>query len=437
MNGDIQAARQTYLNALALAQDVVPRLRVEPLMGLAYLAGLEGHLIQAAAYRDEALAHVGGDRYVLALTRLMAALGTLHGGAPAQALPDLQAAHADFTACTDAFGQACTALAQYAASPEAVWAGEAVQAALRFPFLLAGPSLLSPARSRAARAALLARLGEARPEARSGLLPVARALGYPSVPGAHETPGVQVRVQVLGRVTVTRDGGLGRDWGRARARDLLALLVVEAGGLAREVAQEALFPGADPQVGERNFRVTLHALGQILEEGVASGTFLERGDWLRLKPSPDLEVDLEKARTLLRMAAGEPGRAAGLLALPPSLADSDLTAVQEEPRRYAVHLPQALADEAASALNTGQSDLAVRLAERALTLDPAQEPAARVLMRAHLSRGHTAAINRAYSLLCAALTDLGLTPLPETTALARHWTGDPSSGTEVPTGRSG
>lgn len=435
IGGDLPAARQPYLRALALAQDVVPRLRVEPLMGLAYLAGLEGHPAQAAAYRDEALAHAGGDRYVLALTRLTSALGALHGGRPAEAMPDLHAAYADFRACTDTFGQACAALAQYAASGEAVWAAEAVQAVLKFPFLLTRRALLSPARSRAARAALLARLGEARPEAQAGLLPVAHALGYTHLPQALETPGVQVRVQVLGRVTVTRDGGRGRDWGRARARDLLALLAVEAGGMAREVAQEALFPGADPQVGERNFRVTLHALGQILEEGVASGTFLERGDWLRLKPSPDLEVDLEEARTLLRMATGGPGRAAGLLALPPALADSDLHAVQEEQRQYAVHLPQALADEAAYALKTGQSEMAAGLAERALAIDPAQEPAARALMRAQFLRGHTAAVHRTYRFLCATLTELGLTPLPETTALARHLVGDATgeggSGTEV------
>ncbi|MDL2345979.1 transcriptional regulator, partial [Deinococcus sp. MIMF12] len=102
--------------------------------------------------------------------------------------------------------------------------------------------------------------------------------------------------------------------------DLLALLAVSPGGLPREAAQEALFPDADPQVGERNFRVTLHALGQVLEEGVASGTFLERGDWLRLQPGPDLTVDLHEAWAWLDAPPGTPGRAPALLALPGELA---------------------------------------------------------------------------------------------------------------------
>ena len=74
----------------------------------------------------------------------------------------------------------------------------------RFPFLLARRSLLSPAPDRAARAALLARLGAAVPDVRAALLPIARALGYDHLPTPEEVPGVDVRVQVLGRVAVTR-----------------------------------------------------------------------------------------------------------------------------------------------------------------------------------------------------------------------------------------
>lgn len=266
----------------------------------------------------------------------------------------------------------------------------------RFPFLLARRSLLSPAPDRAARAALLAQLGAAVPD---------------------------VRVQVLGRVAVTRGRQAVREWGRARARDLLALLAVHEGGLPREAAQEALFPSADPQVGERNFRVTLHALGQVLEEGVASGTFLERGDWLRLRSGPDLTVDLAEAWTHLHAAPGTPGRAAGLLALPGGVADSDLAAVQAEAERYARHLPEALTAEAEHALRAAGLDLAARLAERALQLDPAFEPAARLLMRAHHTRANPAAAARTYAALRAALADLGLTPLPETDALHRLLTG--------------
>ncbi|BDP41847.1 hypothetical protein DAETH_18160 [Deinococcus aetherius] len=228
---------------------------------------------------------------------------------------------------------------------------------------------------------------------------------------------------MLGRVAVTRGGQPAREWGRARARDLLALLAVHDAGLAREAAQEALFPGADPQVGERNFRVTLHALGQVLEEGVARGTFLERGEWLRLRGGPDLSVDLWEARAHLGAPPGTPGRPAALLDMPGQMADTDLEAVQAEAERHAALLPEALASEAGHALRVGQLDLAARLAGRALSLDPAHEPAARALMRAWHARAHPAAAARTYAALRAALAELGLTPLPETEALHRALTG--------------
>ncbi len=356
-----------------------------------------------------------------ALTRLTAALGRLHGGDERGAVPGLEAASALFAACGDAFGEGAAALARYAATGEGAEA--AAQAVARFPFLLARRSLLSPAPERVARAALLARLGAAVPEAQAALLPIARALGYTHVPVPLEVPPTEVRVQVLGRVTVVRGERETREWGRARARDLLALLAVSPQGLPREAAQEALFPGADPQAGERNFRVTLHALGQVLEEGVASGTFLERGDWLRLRCGPDLTVDLHEALTWLHAEPGTPGRAAALLALPGEVADSDLTAVQAEAERYAVHLPEALTAEAEHALHAVGPDLATRLAERALALDPAHEPAARTLMRAWHARANPAAAARTYAALRAALADLGLTPLPETETLHRALTG--------------
>ncbi|WP_216319144.1 BTAD domain-containing putative transcriptional regulator [Deinococcus aestuarii] len=416
-------ARAAYEGALTLAQDVVPRLQVEPRLGLAYLEARAGHPAPAAEHEARALAHAGGDRYVEGLTRLTAALGRLHGGDAAGALPELEAAREVFTACGDAFGTGAAALAVYAATGRAGDAPAAARAAAAFPFLLARRSLLSPTPERAARAALLARLAADAPGEEAGLRPVAHALGYGHLPRQGEVPGVDVRVQVLGRVAVTRGGQAAREWGRARARDLLALLTVHDPGLAREAAQEALFPGADPQVGERNFRVTLHALGQVLEEGVTSGTFLERGEWLRLRGGPDLTVDLWEARAHLGAPPGTPGRAGALLALPGGLADTDLEAVQAEAERYAARLPEALAAEAGHALRAARPDLAARLAERALTLDPAHEPAARALMRAHAARAHPAAAARTYAALRAALADLGLTPLPETEGLHRALTG--------------
>ena len=250
-----------------------------------------------------------------------------------------------------------------------------------------------------------------------------RALGYAGLPRPDEALGFEVEVRVFGRITVSRAGREQRDWGRAKARDLLMLLALHPAGLARESAQEALFPEAEPGVVERNFRVTLHALGQVLEEGAASGTFLERGDWLRLRPSPDLRVDLHAAWDLLDAPVGSARRLEALLALPPRLADAALEVAQAAAARYVARLSGALVAEATLALARGDSGQASRAAEQALALDPAHEPAARILMRSVHQRGNPAAVARSYAALTRALAELGLRPLAETAALYRALTG--------------
>ncbi|GAA0512138.1 BTAD domain-containing putative transcriptional regulator [Deinococcus depolymerans] len=417
--GQFGAARESYAAALQQAQGVTGRLRVEPLMGLAALAGRAGQPERAGTLVAEARGQTAGDGYMEGLLVLTSALGLAQGPEAALAAAGLQQAQALFRACGDRFGQAAATLALFALEgvPAASLALEAAGAVAAYPFLLGRPSLFAPVGTRAGRAALLARLGAAVPAARGSLTGAAHLLGYPDVPDVADTPGFEVRVQVLGRVAVTRDDGRVREWGRAKARDLLALLAVHPDGLAREAAQEALFPDAEPGVGERNFRVTLHALGQVLEEGARSGVFLERGDWLRLRPGPDLHVDLLDAWAWLSRPAGTPGRLDALLPLPAALAELDLDAVNREAERYAATLPVALADEAGAALAVARPDRAALAAERALILDAAHEPAARALMRASHALGRGAAVGRTYASLQAALAELGLRPLPDTQRL--------------------
>ncbi|GGJ78052.1 BTAD domain-containing putative transcriptional regulator [Deinococcus aquiradiocola] len=438
VQGDSSGAAGAYRDAYALATGVTGRLQVEPLLGLTVLAARTGDAAGADLQLQDALLRSGGDRYMAGLLTLAAGLGQLQGGRPDAARPHLQRAADLFGTVGDRFGLAATHLAQYAAlhapgGPQdehtsaacrEEHAGQARAAVLAYPFLLSRPSLLSPFPERARRAALLASLAAGVPGGPDHFTGIARDLGYPRVPCRQDVPGFEVKVQVLGgRVSVQRDGRESREWGRAKARDLLALLALHPAGLARDEAQDALFPDAEVPVAERNFRVTLHALGQVLEDGAVSGTFLERGEWLRLRVSPDLTVDLHAAWALLAAPAGTPGRLDGLLALPDALADVPLPQVQDAAARYSAQLPDALAAEAALAFQVGESAAAQRAAARALTLDPAHEPAARLQMRAAHAAGHMAAVTRTYRALEAALALLDLTPLPETAALHRALTG--------------
>lgn len=410
-------AEANYNAALGLARGVTGRLQVEPLMGLAYLAGARGDHERAARLHAEALAQTGGDQYMAGLLHLTTALGALQGGGAAPAY--LDAADAAFAVCGDTLGQTAVALARFAADPEAKASRELAESVLKYPFLLGRASLFSPFQERARRAHVLSRLAAPWPDLHAGLRPLAAALGYSQIPAPQHTPGFEVRAGVLGRAEIVRAGGRPAEWSRAKARELLALLVVRAEGLPRVAAQEALFPDAEAGIGERNFRVTLHALTSVLEEGAEGGTFLERGEWLRLRPSPDLRVDLWEAQGHLSAPAGTAGRLDALLRLPERFYDSDLPEVQQAAAAYTAALPEALAEEAQAALSRRDLPSAIRAAERSLSLDPAHEPAARVLMSAHLQRGNAAHAQRVYAALSAALEQLGLSPLPETAALYR------------------
>lgn len=418
---DESGAAQAYRQALEAARGVTGRLQVEARLGLMTLGARQGEWEEAAEHYAQALSQSAGDTYMSGLLHLRAALNAVQARRPAPEA--LQAAQACFEACGDELGQTATALAGLALNPTAPIPAALAASTARYPFLLGRVSLFSPFVKRAARARVLARMAAQHPVHAETWRNVAQELGYDELPGENSAPGFEVFVQVLGRLAVRGEDAQARDWGRAKARELLQLLVVWPEGVARQSAQEALFPDAEPGIGERNFRVTLHALAQVLEQGAPSGTFLERGDWLRLRRTPDLHVDYWLAQQALNGTAGRPGRLAALLGLPAGLADSDLPEVQRAAEQYVQALPRALVEEAAFAAGQGQWTPAREAAERALSLDPAHEPAARLLMRVHQKQGNAAAIQRVYLQLQAALAGLGLTPLPETTLLYETFRG--------------
>ncbi|RJF69132.1 transcriptional regulator [Deinococcus cavernae] len=412
---DEAGAEAAYREALARAQGVTGRLQVEALLGLMTVRSRRGAWAEGQEHYTQALERTAGDAYMTGLLHLRMALNAVQDGR--EAGEALALAEAALTQCGDALGLAAVALARLAADPTCPVSAQTAADLLRYPFLLTRVSLLSPLLSRAGRAHLLARFAAGHPQHRAAWTGLAEPLGYPDLTALAHAPGFEIHVQVLGRVAVHGEDGEARDWGRARARDLLHLLALHPEGVGRLQAQEALFPDAEPGIGERNFRVTLHALAQVLEQGAPSGTFLERGDWLRLRRTPDLRVDLWEAGAALQATPGSPERLPRLLTLPPDIAESDLPQAQAAARQYALALPQALAEEAELARTQGDLAASRAAAERALSLDPAHEPAARTLMRLHQKSGNAAAIQRVYGQLLDALHPLGLTPLPETALL--------------------
>lgn len=410
---DASGAGAAYMQALAGARDVTGRLQVEAMMGLMTMQARAGAEVQELY--AQGLHRTGGDAYMQGLLHLRMTLNAVQSGhPPGRALSDAEQA---FTVCNDTLGLTATALARMAAQPDLNLTPDQAARVLRYPFLLTRLSLFSPVTSRAGRAHLLARLAAAHPQHRASWQGMAEQLGYSDLSTLAHAPGFETHVQVLGRVAIHAEDGQPRDWGRARARDLVYLLVLHPEGMNRLHAQETLFPDAEPGIGERNFRVTLHALAQVLEQGAPSGTFLERGDWLKLRRTPDLSIDYWEATAALKAEPGSAERLQKLLTLPPLMADSELPEVEEAARQYAQALPHALAEEAELARLISDPQASRAAAERALALDPAHEPATRTLMLLHQKSGNAAAIQRVYQQLQAALEPLGLTPMPETKLL--------------------
>ncbi|MBD3143779.1 winged helix-turn-helix domain-containing protein [Microbispora camponoti] len=128
-----------------------------------------------------------------------------------------------------------------------------------------------------------------------------------------DTPGVGMSFAVLGPLDVRRDGQPVEVGGR-RLRALLTLLLLDAG---RTVSTEALVAGVwddRPPSGVGN---ALQALVSRLRATVGRGLVVGEPSGYRLAVSPD-QVDLHRFARLAgegaaALAAGDPGRAAGLL----------------------------------------------------------------------------------------------------------------------------
>ncbi|MBB6098861.1 ATP/maltotriose-dependent transcriptional regulator MalT/DNA-binding SARP family transcriptional activator [Deinobacterium chartae] len=420
--GDLEEARRSYTRAAELAgRTDAPRLRVEPLMGLAFLEAAAGALGAGfgSAERAAAIAEESGDRWMRALVHACHAFGLLRACHP-RTPQVLETARADYAACGDSFGLALCRWADVQLSPTPENA-EAFLAALEagdYGFLLARPSLFAVSAERPPRAAALARLAELAPARAALLRALAREMNYPDLPVHH--PGYALHLRLLGSLELRRGSEAVSDWGRAKARDLLVLLALHPAGLPRESAVDALYPESPSEVAERNFRIVLHALSGVLDGG-GRGYYLERGELLRLHASPDLRCDLWEARALLTRPQGREHELLGLEAdIAPNL---DLGALDEARNRYRADLERTLVEAARREAEGGDPEFGRALAARALEVEPASEPAARALMRAAARLGDAALLARTYARLGEALQDLGLAPLEETRALYRVLSG--------------
>lgn len=238
-----------------------------------------------------------------------------------------------------------------------------------------------------------------------------------------------LRIELLGTPAVEVDGEpLAVDTRKAIA--LLACLAI-AGPQGRAPAAALLWPELDTERARGALRRTLSTLRRAL-----GGRWLVAGpDRLELK-GPNLWCDTAELAAAVAQAradgheAGACERCAPALERAAELYRGDLLAgfsLRDSPafddwayfeaERARGQVIEVL-DRLVAHLAQRAPGRAVELAHRRLALDPLHEPAYRTLMRLETGRGNRAEARRLYR-VCARVLDeeLGVAPLPETTAL--------------------
>ncbi len=441
----IEVARRHYEQSLELAQSFgVTRTRVESCMGLTLLHGHSGDLVEAEAVAQEglAIARVAGDEWIAAMIWLALGGAAVVAG-DERALPWLDEAHGRFVRGGDTYGQAVVALWRGSwylrhGSNEQVrqQVGELLRLAQHYGYegVLTAPTLFGP-RDMALLIPLLL-CGRALPDYSAYAQQLLRQ-AFPTV-AADETvedyhPGYTLRIQMMGSFRVWRGASEihAREWQREKARQLLQLLLTFRGQwLQREQICALLWPESDLDAAERQFKVTLNALNTALEpyrpprtapffvrrQGLAYSFAPSYGCWIDVDefelrttnvPQSDPDFVLRNAQVAVNLYKGD--------YLAESLYDS--WTLEERERLLARYLATATA-LAERLVENDDVQQAIHVCERVLRRDRCYEEAYQTLMRAYAQSGSRSQALRTYTRCVHALQDdLGIEPLPETTAL--------------------
>lgn len=248
-----------------------------------------------------------------------------------------------------------------------------------------------------------------------------------------------LRGRLLGRFEVSVDGRpVERSaFERPSGARLLKLLLATPGHrIRRESAAELLWPEMDPERSAANLRKAVHFARRALGDGAAEHDSAIAGDaeWLWLA-GDSLDLDLERLRVALdAVRAGTRGldaRTAGGSAqgdgewaaletvaelggaelLPEDPYEEWLVPIRERLRQQTI---EAFQRGAAAARAAGRRDLAFRLIDGALALEPADEAAHRLAIELYLDAGQLHAARRQLLACARALAETyGVEPSPE------------------------
>lgn len=241
-----------------------------------------------------------------------------------------------------------------------------------------------------------------------------------------------LRVHLLGTVRIENQSGAPIGHLTRVLQGLLAFLALHRNRTHTRETLYARFWGDQPEARARRcLNTAIWRLRQVLEPpGTARGTFIigtADGD-IRINWGPHIWLDadqLERAAARLTAAVGsidelteiETSLTAGGELLEGFYDDWALEARE----RFRLSTIRGLSDLAIAFRNAGAPRRALAAAERVLSLDPLHETAVREVLRASVATGDRGYGVRCYAALVRRLrSELGVAPMPETTALARE-----------------
>ena len=446
---ELQQAQEHYQLSMKMCEELlVERGKVEALMGLCSLAGLLGELEQAEAYARTGLelALQVEDHWCANLIRLAIGSSWALWGQDEEALPWLLDAEEGFAACGDSFCHANVqlwlAIVYHRSGQDAAFARVVVPlletvAREGHQHLFLRRALFGPHDLQLTVPFLVAARERFGLEEAEKLL---RALGCR---GVQNHPGYTLRVRTLGHFSLHRGmEEVGRkEWKREKSRQLFQLLVTRQGHLLqRDEIYEQLWPDVDEKTANRDFKVAMNALSNVLEpkrEARSDSFFIERvGTAYRLNRNATIWIDAQEFTLLAErgLALEERHRLAGggstdriVLELVAALHLYQGDFLQHYPyldwcaderdRLRTLHL-RVLETLARLYQERGALQEAVSCCERILAADSCWEAAYQILMNCYHQLGNRTLVMNTYKKCVAQLDDhLGLSPLAETTKL--------------------
>jgi LuxR family maltose regulon positive regulatory protein len=430
-------AEAEFEKTIAISRTLnVSRLLVEANWGLCRATGYQGDLTLAQSHAQHAIeiANQAGDEWIASLTRVTMGASLMLASRYEAAEEWLNRAVLGFQECSDPFGRTTARLwlcygwhkQKQTAHIERVLSD--VLAACRegdYDFLFTSPSLMGAPDERIFTPLLVT----AREKNWEGAyaLRLLESLGLARV---QSHPGFRLSVDTLGSFQVKRGSEAipQNGWRREKSRQLFQLLIsYRQSPLDRDQICEYLWPEADIVTAQRNFKITLNTLYQVLEPDRDSGSdsaFIVRdGTTYTLRFNADLKLDTEQfaraTREGLKTNSVAQLEKAMNLYHGDYLTDSlyETWAAEEREQLSAMFLEAAdrLCD---MYIQSEKYTEAIELCQRVLAKDNCWERAYRHLMTAYNYLGDRGQLARTYQRCLQSLKDeLDVSPSQETQEL--------------------